>query len=136
MAGTCMGRLYGRAGGVYVHKDNSGGQHPTQCFLVAVVQAAQLKSGALRFAPSSSVAGTAAETPPAPVAVTASAASPEAFTQEQQRALEDALRAVPSSDSERWDKIAQLVKGKSKADCIARYKAIVAKLKSKRASAN
>jgi len=46
---------------------------------------------------------------------------------EQQVAFEKALRDVPKSD-DRWDKIAALVPGKTKKDCVARFKEIRAKI--------
>jgi hypothetical protein len=46
----------------------------------------------------------------------------DAWTADQQRQLEVALRSVPSGDPERWEKVAELVEGKSKKDCIKRYK--------------
>lgn len=36
--------------------------------------------------------------------------------------LEKALRAYPSSVAERWDKIAEMVKTRTKEECIARFK--------------
>jgi len=49
------------------------------------------------------------------------------WTTEQQVAFEKALREVPKSD-DRWDKIAELVSGKTKKDCVARFKEIRAKI--------
>lgn len=54
------------------------------------------------------------------------------WTSEDQLALESALKTVPVDDSDRWDRVASLVPGKSKKDCIARVKEIAAMLKSKK----
>ena len=40
--------------------------------------------------------------------------------------LEKALRTYPSSVSDRWDKIAELVKTRTKEECIARFKVVMA----------
>ncbi|KAM3929646.1 dnaJ homolog subfamily C member 1 [Leptodactylus fuscus] len=49
----------------------------------------------------------------------------EIWTQNQQKLLELALQQYPKGTSERWDKIAKCVPGKSKEDCIYRYKMLV-----------
>jgi hypothetical protein len=48
------------------------------------------------------------------------------WSAEQQSALELALRTFPASldKVERWKKIAEAVPGKSKADCVARFKEV------------
>ena len=51
------------------------------------------------------------------------------WTPEQQRQLEGALKSVPSTDQTRWEKIADLVEGKSKRDCIQRYKKLAGLVK-------
>jgi len=57
------------------------------------------------------------------------------WTPEQQKLLEVGLKTYPASDKERWVKIAGDVPGKSKKECVARYKEIVAALKAKKAAA-
>ena len=57
----------------------------------------------------------------------------DTWTQDQQVHLQTGLKTYPSSDPERWTKIAADVPGKSKKECVARYKEIVAALKSKKA---
>ncbi|KAE8596035.1 hypothetical protein XENTR_v10015948 [Xenopus tropicalis] len=49
----------------------------------------------------------------------------ELWTQNQQKLLELALQQYPKGTGERWDKIAKCVPGKSKEDCICRYKLLV-----------
>ncbi|XP_075068042.1 dnaJ homolog subfamily C member 1 [Mixophyes fleayi] len=49
----------------------------------------------------------------------------ELWTQNQQKLLELALQQYPKGTAERWDKIAKCVPGKSKEDCICRYKMLV-----------
>ncbi|XP_062423698.1 dnaJ homolog subfamily C member 1 [Rhea pennata] len=51
--------------------------------------------------------------------------SEEFWTQNQQKLLEMALQQYPKGTSDRWDKIAKCVPGKSKEECIARYKLLV-----------
>ncbi|XP_068091708.1 dnaJ homolog subfamily C member 1 [Hyperolius riggenbachi] len=51
--------------------------------------------------------------------------SEEIWTQNQQKLLELALQQYPKGTAERWDKIAKCVPGKSKEDCICRYKLLV-----------
>ncbi|NWU64842.1 DNJC1 protein, partial [Pterocles burchelli] len=51
-----------------------------------------------------------------------SRAPEELWTQNQQKLLEMALQQYPKGTSDRWDKIAKCVPGKSKEACIARYK--------------
>uniref|UniRef100_A0A8C5MY92 DnaJ heat shock protein family (Hsp40) member C1 n=1 Tax=Leptobrachium leishanense TaxID=445787 RepID=A0A8C5MY92_9ANUR len=46
----------------------------------------------------------------------------ELWTQNQQRLLELALQQYPKGTAERWDKIAKCVPGKTKEDCVCRYK--------------
>ncbi|XP_040290366.1 dnaJ homolog subfamily C member 1 [Bufo bufo] len=47
------------------------------------------------------------------------------WTQNQQKLLELALQQYTKGTAERWDKIAKCVPGKSKEDCICRYKMLV-----------
>ncbi|OXB60090.1 hypothetical protein ASZ78_004100 [Callipepla squamata] len=49
----------------------------------------------------------------------------EFWTQNQQKLLEMALQQYPKGTSDRWDKIAKCVPGKSKEECIGRYKLLV-----------
>jgi len=60
-------------------------------------------------------------------------AAPIEWTAEEQKLLEKGIRSCPSSlGKERWDRIAEFVPGKSKRDCILRYKHIVQMLKNKK----
>ncbi|NXG49846.1 DNJC1 protein, partial [Psilopogon haemacephalus] len=54
-----------------------------------------------------------------------SRAQEELWTQNQQKLLEMALQQYPKGTADRWDKIAKCVPGKSKEECIARYKLLV-----------
>ncbi|XP_010147812.1 PREDICTED: dnaJ homolog subfamily C member 1-like, partial [Eurypyga helias] len=54
-----------------------------------------------------------------------SRAPEELWTQNQQKLLEMALQQYPKGTSDRWDKIAKCVPGKSKEECVARYKLLV-----------
>lgn len=44
------------------------------------------------------------------------------WTTEEQKLLEQALKTYPVSTPERWEKIAAAVPGRSKKDCMKRYK--------------
>ena len=70
--------------------------------------------------------------PPPPLPAVAPAAVLE-WSSSQQKALELALQQFPASlGSERWERIAESVSGKTKAECIKRFKEIVAALKVKK----
>nr|XP_057924637.1 dnaJ homolog subfamily C member 1 [Doryrhamphus excisus] len=56
------------------------------------------------------------------------------WTQNQQKLLELALQQFPRGTAERWDRIAKVVPGKTKEDCIVRYK-MLAELVQKRKQA-
>jgi hypothetical protein len=59
-------------------------------------------------------------------------ASPAEWSQDQQKALEAALKKFPASlGVQRWDSISAAVSGKTKKDCVERYKFIVAQLRGK-----
>ncbi|KAK5604437.1 hypothetical protein CRENBAI_017211 [Crenichthys baileyi] len=57
--------------------------------------------------------------------------NPATWTQNQQKLLELALQQFPRGTTERWDRIAKVVPGKSKEDCMIRYK-MLAELVKKR----
>ncbi|CAL8347768.1 unnamed protein product [Merluccius merluccius] len=56
------------------------------------------------------------------------------WTQNQQKLLEMALQQFPRGSAERWDRIAKVVPGKSKEECMIRYK-LLAELVQKRKQA-
>ncbi|XP_072031966.1 dnaJ homolog subfamily C member 1-like [Amphiura filiformis] len=57
------------------------------------------------------------------------------WTQRQQKVLEKALSVYPKGTDARWDKIADSVPGKSKEECIVRYKELVEVIKRKKQQA-
>jgi len=57
------------------------------------------------------------------------------WSQNQQKIFEWALAQYPKGTAERWDKIAENIPGKTKADCVARFKFIVETLKQKKTAA-
>lgn len=50
------------------------------------------------------------------------------WSQRQQKQFETALRLVDKNHPDRWGEIAKIVEGKSKKDCIQRFKEIRAKV--------
>lgn len=56
------------------------------------------------------------------------------WTTEEQKLLEQALKTYPVSTPERWEKIADTVPGRSKKDCMKRYKELVEMVKAKKAA--
>mmetsp|Transcript_600 Transcript_600/g.1238 ORF Transcript_600/g.1238 Transcript_600/m.1238 type:complete len:243 (+) Transcript_600:1205-1933(+) len=82
------------------------------------------------------VAAAAATSSAGEVATVTAASVPSEWSAEQQKALETALQKIPASvGAERWDRIAESVPGKTKGECVKRYKEIVAALKAKKAAA-
>uniref|UniRef100_T1JNI0 DnaJ homolog subfamily C member 2 n=1 Tax=Strigamia maritima TaxID=126957 RepID=T1JNI0_STRMM len=55
------------------------------------------------------------------------------WTPEEQRLLEQALKTYPSSTVDRWDRIAESLPGRSKKDCMKRYKDLVEMVRAKKA---
>ena len=53
----------------------------------------------------------------------------------QQKQLETLLKLTDSKDPERWDKIAKAVEGKTKKQCIQRYKQLVQMIKQNKGTA-
>lgn len=57
-----------------------------------------------------------------------------AWTSEEQRLLEKALRTYPANTPERWERIAEAVPGRTKKECMKRYKDLVEMVKAKKAA--
>ena len=56
------------------------------------------------------------------------------LTTEEQKLLEQALKTYPVNTPERWEKIAEAVPGRTKKDCMKRYKELVEMVKAKKAA--
>ncbi|XP_032944403.1 dnaJ homolog subfamily C member 2 isoform X3 [Rhinolophus ferrumequinum] len=56
------------------------------------------------------------------------------WTTEEQKLLEQALKTYPANTPERWEKIAEAVPGRTKKDCMKRYKELVEMVKAKKAA--
>ncbi|CAG9813513.1 unnamed protein product [Phaedon cochleariae] len=54
------------------------------------------------------------------------------WSQDQQRALEDALLKFPKGCSDRWDRIAEQVSGKTKEECMMRFRFLAEDLKKRK----
>uniref|UniRef100_A0AAZ3S3E7 DnaJ homolog subfamily C member 2 n=1 Tax=Oncorhynchus tshawytscha TaxID=74940 RepID=A0AAZ3S3E7_ONCTS len=61
-------------------------------------------------------------------------ANTASWTTEEQKLLEQALKTYPVSTPERWEKIAAAVPGRTKKDCMKRYKELVEMVKAKKAA--
>jgi len=61
-------------------------------------------------------------------------AIPSDWTGDEQKLLEKALTTFPSTLKDRWDKIAESIPGRTKKECIERYKYLVQQIKEKKAA--
>ncbi|XP_010893668.2 dnaJ homolog subfamily C member 1 [Esox lucius] len=78
--------------------------------------------------------GSSAAFVPQPLREKATTVAEDVWTQNQQKLLEQALQQYPRGTTERWDRIAKMVPGKSKEECMIRYK-LLAELVLKRKQA-
>lgn len=76
--------------------------------------------------PSAKVNGTAKS------ASTTPSTEPKTWTKEEQALLEQAMKTFPISTSERWDRIAECIPGRTKKDCLRRVKELVDRVNAKR----
>uniref|UniRef100_A0A4W4HE90 DnaJ homolog subfamily C member 2 n=1 Tax=Electrophorus electricus TaxID=8005 RepID=A0A4W4HE90_ELEEL len=67
-------------------------------------------------------------------AVPSDDSNPAPWTTEEQKLLEQALKTYPVNTPERWDKIAATVPGRTKKDCMKRYKELAEMIKAKKAA--
>ncbi|XP_071810074.1 dnaJ homolog subfamily C member 2-like [Asterias amurensis] len=56
------------------------------------------------------------------------------WSTDEQRRLEQALKTYPTSTKDRWDRIADTVPGRTKKECMLRYKELVEMVKAKKAA--
>ncbi|XP_074644280.1 dnaJ homolog subfamily C member 2-like [Tubulanus polymorphus] len=57
------------------------------------------------------------------------------WSADEQKLLEQALKSFPASTPERWERIAESVRTRSKKDCMKRYKELVEMIRAKKAAA-
>jgi DnaJ family protein C protein 2 len=99
---------------------------------VATANAATPVSPAVARA--AATAATPAAAPEAAPTAAESKAQADGWTQEQQRQLEEGLKKYPATldKNERWKLIAEGVMGKTRKECIERYKALRAAIQAKK----
>lgn len=97
----------------------------------AVVESAETKREE-----SSNSSGSAVVVGDKPTAAGGDAASDasKVWTAQEQKLFEQALKTYPSSASDRWDRISDCVPGRTKKECIARYKELAALVKAKKSA--
>ncbi len=55
-----------------------------------------------------------------------------AWSADEQKTLEQALKTYPATLSDRWEKIAECLPARSKKDCMVRYKELVELIQAKK----
>ena len=68
--------------------------------------------------------------------VTTNTNSASEWTQIQQKELEQAIKSFPKGTEERWDRIASKVGGKTKEECLLRFKYLATMVKNKKAESS
>jgi len=108
----------------------------TEAQLAASATADSAAAGKLKSANGDIVAAIASSVSPVvpPGSPGSEARKKEEWTAEEQKRLEKGLQTYGASEEDRWGKIA-LVVGRSKKDCVGRYKFLVAQIKTKKGGA-
>jgi len=104
---------------------------PTATPTPSAPSAAAAKASKPAAKPADTATPTPAPTPTPAAAAAAPAPAPAEWSADEQKALERGLQQVQAGD-DRWDKIAELVKTKTKKECVARYKYLVTLYKGKK----
>lgn len=91
--------------------------------------ASTTSSASTAAAPAQASTTSAASAPAVAATPAPAAAAPAEWSADQQTALEAALKKFPSTTENRWDVIAAAVPGRTKKECVERFKYLVAMVK-------